>query len=347
MARAPGTYYTLDKGFLDSLLRRVPAKEGVLLYLQTKENFDFKGASKGELLDALSCATKTLDNALSALQRSGEVREQDCRYFPTLSPDVSPTSGKKSGNAPATNPVQDGLFSPLEGKEGKEDISLSRDASLFEKPSWLDEGAWGAWESYNLERGVELTATQREAQLAKLGALTRAGEPQAQIIARSIESGWNTFYPDNYGAASREFSRRRTDAPATAGLARNARGGAAHGSGDARRESYVPVPGEGETREVRSRRQAEVEREEAELPVTDYAAMPVDEFEALVRRNRGVVGEQLRRIRASQLADLAARAAEAEAVAARGRLQRQAEALSGGPDPPGKIWREGDEVITA
>ena len=277
-------------------------------------------------------------------------------------------------------------MTPLEYSDNSlERTTLSRADENFQKIKLLTEafgrhfciidevpGRRSAWLELSLEEIAhaitEVTGFENFRTSLKIGLDERSGVTAPQ---RARYSGTGGAAPNR---------RRRADR-------QEARGGAASGTGDDRQERYVPVVGEGETPSSHEAYQERVKAEEAELPVTDYAVMPVDEFEALVRRNRGVVGEQLRRIRASQLADLglgpsrgvglgpsrgvglgpsrgvglgpsrgvglgpsrgvAARAAEAEAVAARAKLQRQAEALSGGRDPPGNIWREDDVVVEA
>ena len=67
--------------------------------------------------------------------------------------------------------------------------------TLNPAPAWLEPDPWLRWLSDLDERGISATAGRLEEQLKRLRELSMGGEPQAQVVARAIASGWINFYP--------------------------------------------------------------------------------------------------------------------------------------------------------
>jgi Helix-turn-helix domain len=63
-------------------------------------------------------------------------------------------------------------------------------------PEWLELDAWTRWLRDLDERKTRFTSARLELQLQRLRALSGAGESQANLIARAIGGGWETFYPE-------------------------------------------------------------------------------------------------------------------------------------------------------
>ena len=74
-------FVRLEAKAVGVLLKRMPAKTAVLLYLHCKDRAE--GATASELLLAVGGALKTLDNALRTLQHSGEIVLRGGRYYLT------------------------------------------------------------------------------------------------------------------------------------------------------------------------------------------------------------------------------------------------------------------------
>lgn len=77
-------YVTIRTKAFETLLRRVPAKEGVLFYLEAWEE---EGAYAYQLLEALGCSPKTLDTALRTLIDRREIKKRGDLYVSTLPTD--------------------------------------------------------------------------------------------------------------------------------------------------------------------------------------------------------------------------------------------------------------------
>ncbi len=60
-------------------------------------------------------------------------------------------------------------------------------------PEWLNEKAWNAWVQYRKESKKKLTETTIKMQLKKLENI--GIHDHVFVIARSIENGWQSFYP--------------------------------------------------------------------------------------------------------------------------------------------------------
>ena len=61
-------------------------------------------------------------------------------------------------------------------------------------PTWLELGAWTRWLRDLDERKTRITSARLEEQLERLHDLSQH-ESQAQLIARAISGGWETFFP--------------------------------------------------------------------------------------------------------------------------------------------------------
>ena len=75
-------------------------------------------------------------------------------------------------------------------------------------PAWLELDAWTRWLRDLDERKTRFTSARLEVQLQRLETLSGAGESQANLIARAIGGGWETFYPER--AAHRDSSTPMT-----------------------------------------------------------------------------------------------------------------------------------------
>lgn len=172
--RAAGTYVTLDKARLTTLLERMSAPVAILVYLEGKTNYEHDGATLGELIDALSRSPKTLQNVLSLLKREGEVYETGGRFYPgpppeiirdtpetfpenredsrplsrTLSRDASRTLSRKSGNRGMEKPVPDELNGALkeekelEGRERSSERTPENPFEVVQKIVGTQNAAW-------------------------------------------------------------------------------------------------------------------------------------------------------------------------------------------------------------
>jgi hypothetical protein len=85
-------------------------------------------------------------------------------------------------------------------------------------PEWLPTAAWQEWRSH---RGRKLTAPAIRLQLATLDQIRADGHDIAQIIRRSIECGWATFYPPTRNPVSRKSDQRTAFANAILGATPN------------------------------------------------------------------------------------------------------------------------------
>lgn len=213
--RDAGTYYTVDKGRFDALLRTMPAKQGILLFLELKRNYTNDGATFGELVDALGSTVKTVENTLYKLLTNGELTKINGRFFPNsgenlpeVSPPFTPTLGENLGKTPPKYTVLDAPPEPLkEEKEKKEENKTIDPPTPQEKkgkgtetfdpknatlPACLDPAIWLDWCQHRLEVKKPLTPTTTDKQLALLA--NNPDEANA-IITQSIERGWVGLFP--------------------------------------------------------------------------------------------------------------------------------------------------------
>ena len=333
MARAPGTFYMLDKPETDELLKRLPAKEGILLYLLLKRSFRLKGATADELVKALGCALKTLDTALRALKKKNEIVQKGERFFRTDSsssvPDVVPTSVPNSRKSPAIKPEQDGLFEEHEVR-GRTLKSLSRVEELENQKLELLQSAFG--DDFKLIDEVE---GRRDAWLglspetiADATLKVTGFENFRTALKRELDKLANVTPPQ-----SARGSGRREIGPNGPDMGRNRT--PRRDAPDPNHSGAKPLYDEVMTQKAR---QAELDQRQS---APDYASMSSEAFEALVARNRhNQIGASMRQIREQQLEDKRQRNVEQQELSRRQQLWRQAQEMAEGGhvanalDPP-------------
>ena len=227
--RDAGTYYTLDKERIDALLLTLPAKQGILLFLELKRNYNQNGATFGELVDALGSTVKTLENTLYKLLASGDLVKNDDRFFPnsgdnlpTVSPPFTPTLGENLGKTPPKYIVLDAPPEPLkEEKEKKEENKTidpptpqekkregksEFDPANLELPNFLEPQVWRDWCEHRRDVKKTLTPTTAKQQLALL---SKTPDEANAIITQSIERGWVGLFPLKENRARAGGSSRR------------------------------------------------------------------------------------------------------------------------------------------
>ena len=313
MAREPGTYWTVDRPEAEEVLRRMPTKEGVLMYLLFKRSYNVKGATLDELVRTLDCALKTLDTALRTLKKKKEIVQKGEYFFATLSsspvPDVVPKSVPDSRKSPPTKPEQDSLFEEHE-RRGRSLKSLSRAEELENQKLELLKRAFG--DDFVLIDEVE---GRREAWLA-LSSETIAGAIEKVTghakfrtdLKLELDALANVKAPQSARRSGRGSAR--TDAPAS-------RGQPDHSGAKPGFEQW-------QTEQERQR------KEDQAQPDVDYASMSKEAFETMLRPKPQGIQVHLRDIRTKQLGDRARRESEQSALASRQRLWAQARELEGG-----------------
>lgn len=228
--RDAGTYYTVDKGRFDALLKTMPAAQGILLFLELKRNYTHDGATLGELIEALDKCVGTIENTIYRLLASGEVVRQDGRFYPrdlhesfhnsveepvengdvstdvstTLSTDVSTKLWKTPPKYTVLEPPPPPLKEKKELEEKEENIdpptpqkkkvraSSGFDPTSLELPNYLDPQVWRRWCNHRSEIKKALTPTTTEQQVALL---SKTPEDANAILTQSIERGWAGLFP--------------------------------------------------------------------------------------------------------------------------------------------------------
>ena len=233
--RDAGTYYTVDKGRFDALLKTMPAAQGILMFLELKRNYTRDGATFGELADVLGRSAGTVENTLYKLMAAGQVERRDGRFFPPRfhnsveePVEVSTTSSTGSSTTLTTElwktgpsfTVLDVPPEPLkerkEKNKKKKDIDPPTpqekktgggvfDPAGLELPDHLDPQVWARWCRHRGEIKKPLTPTTTEQQLALLS--KTPGDANA-IITQSIERGWAGLFPLKHERGTRRFSGR-------------------------------------------------------------------------------------------------------------------------------------------
>jgi hypothetical protein len=92
----------------------------------------------------------------------------------------------------------DATITPLSGREGKGKERKGREEP-FERPDWVPESSWQAFENHRQRIGKPMTDHARRLAVKELEGLKEKGHEPSGRIDEAILKGWQTFYePKHY-----------------------------------------------------------------------------------------------------------------------------------------------------
>lgn len=115
-----------------------------------------------------------------------------------------PPHGDQDGHSDSGTPAPDVPIPPRSRRAPAPPPQLPADLAAV--PGMLD--SWQRWLTYRVQAGIKTTESTAEEQFRKLRTLQHDGEHLPSAVARAIEFGWKSFFPDK--------DRQRRPAPPAA-----------------------------------------------------------------------------------------------------------------------------------